>query len=68
MYQRPVQKCRTSTDNVKKYSPETKCTKVPREVCGPGTQQVPGREECFDKQETVIQEVTLVKPTTKKCF
>ena len=57
----PVQKCRTSTDNVKKYSPQTKCIKVPRKVCGPGTQQVPGAEECFEKQETVIQEVISVK-------
>ena len=53
----PVQKCKTSAGKVKKYSPETECKKVPREVCGPGTTQVPGQEECFDRKETVIQEV-----------
>jgi len=49
--------CEKDTKNVKKYSPETECKKVPREVCGPGTTQVPGQEECFDRKETVIQEV-----------
>jgi hypothetical protein len=53
----PVKKCQTVSDSVRKYSPETECKKVPRQVCGPGTQQVPGEEECFDKKETVIQEV-----------
>ena len=53
----PVKKCKTSSDTVKKYSPETECKKVPREVCGPGSEQVPGEEECFDRKETVIQEV-----------
>merc|ERR1712136_410396 len=53
----PVQKCTISAGKVKKYSPETECKKVPREVCGPGTTQVPGAEECFDRKETVIQEV-----------
>ena len=53
----PVKKCQTVSDSVKKYSPETECKKVPRQVCGPGTQQVPGEEECFDRKETVIQEV-----------
>merc|ERR1739845_29433 len=49
--------CEKDTKNVKKYRPETECKKVPREVCGPGTTQVPGQEECFDRKETVIQEV-----------
>merc|ERR1711868_29355 len=53
----PVQKCKTSAGKVKKYSPETECKKVPREICGAGTTQVPGEEECFDRKETVIQEV-----------
>merc|ERR1711981_464022 len=44
-------------EKVEKYSPETECKKVPREICGAGTTQVPGEEECFDRKETVIQEV-----------
>ena len=54
----PVQQCQSSKENVKKYSPETDCKKVPRQLCGPsGCQQTAGPEECFDRQETVIQEV-----------
>ena len=41
-----------------KYSPETDCRKVPRDLCGPsGCVLQPGPEECFDKKETVISEV-----------
>jgi len=53
----PVQKCKTARSNTKKYSPVTNCKKVPREVCGPGTEQVPGAEECFDRVETAIIEI-----------
>ena len=55
----PVQKCdNVEKKNVKKYSPETNCKKVPRELCGPsGCELSPGPEFCFDKKETVIQEV-----------
>ena len=54
----PVQKCKQDKRSRKKYSPDTKCVKVPREICGPGTKQVAGNEECFDKLETVVQEVS----------
>uniref|UniRef100_A0A0K2UXJ4 Uncharacterized protein n=1 Tax=Lepeophtheirus salmonis TaxID=72036 RepID=A0A0K2UXJ4_LEPSM len=54
----PKQVCRTQKKNVKKYSPETECKKVPRQLCGPsGCVTQPGPEECFDKKETIIQEV-----------
>merc|ERR1712038_301148 len=54
----PKQVCSKETKNVKKYSPETECKKVPKELCGPsGCELVPGPEECFPKQETVITEV-----------
>jgi len=53
----PVQKCQAKSQKTKKYSPQTACKKVPREVCGAGSIAVPQGEECFDKQETVIQEV-----------
>jgi len=54
----PKQVCETQRKQVKKYSPETECKKVPRELCGPsGCELVPGPEECFEKSETVVQEV-----------
>merc|ERR1712079_136502 len=53
----PVQKCKASAQKTKKYSPQTSCKKVPREVCGEGSVAVPQGEECFDRKETVIQEV-----------
>lgn len=54
----PRQECTTSQQNVKKYSPETECKKVPTELCGPGgPEPTPGPEECFDKDEVVVQEV-----------
>ena len=54
----PRQVCTKESKPVKKYSPQTECKKQPREVCGAGSQQVPGNEECFERQETVIQEVS----------
>ena len=55
----PVQKCDgIEKKKVKKYSPETNCKKVPRQLCGPsGCELSPGPEFCFDKLETVVQEV-----------
>jgi len=54
----PKQVCTSEKKVVKKYTPETECKKVPRELCGPsGCELIPGPEECFDKQEVVIQEV-----------
>jgi len=54
----PKQVCTSEKKNVKKYTPETECKKVPRELCGPsGCVLTPGPEECFDKKETVVQEV-----------
>ena len=57
----PRQVCKTEKKQVKKYSPETECKKVPRELCGPsGCVLTPGPEECFDKKETVVQEVSCI--------
>ena len=57
----PKQVCETSRQRVKKYSPETECKKVPRELCGPsGCDLKPGPEECFDKTEAAVQEVTTI--------
>jgi len=55
----PVQKCNgPRTERVKKYTPETNCEKIERTLCGPsGCVPTPGPEECFDKKETVVQEV-----------
>ncbi|XP_040576630.1 uncharacterized protein [Lepeophtheirus salmonis] len=54
----PKQVCTSEKKNVKKYSPQTECKKVPRQLCGPsGCVPQPGPEECFDKKETIVQEV-----------
>jgi hypothetical protein len=54
----PRQVCVTERRAVKKFTPETDCKKVPRQLCGPsGCVPEPGPEECFDKKETVVQEV-----------
>eukprot|EP00095_Tigriopus_kingsejongensis_P001186 maker-scaffold511_size151351-snap-gene-0.23 protein:Tk01186 transcript:maker-scaffold511_size151351-snap-gene-0.23-mRNA-1 annotation:"spt transcription factor family member" len=54
----PKQVCKNEKKTVKKYTPETECKKVGRELCGPsGCLLQPGPEECFDKKETVVQEV-----------
>jgi len=54
----PKQVCTSEKKVVKKYTPETECKKVPRELCGPsGCELKPGPEQCFDKKETVVQEV-----------
>ena len=54
----PRQECTTSKVAVKKPTPQTHCEKKPRELCGPGSCiPKPGPEECFDKKETIVQEV-----------
>ena len=55
----PVVKCsEVRKVNNKKYTPHTTCKKEPRQLCGPsGCVPEPGPEECFDKKETVVQEV-----------
>ena len=46
------------TELVEKLTPETACKKIPKEKCAPsGCGFVQGVPECFDKSETVIQEV-----------
>merc|ERR1719410_3124741 len=48
-------KCNVSKKNVKKYTPQTKCEKVPVELCGPaGCGFKPGVEECHDQTTTVV--------------
>ena len=55
----PVQKCQSKAYLTWKYNLQTSCKKVPREVCGTGSVAVPQEEACFDRQQTVIQEVKL---------
>jgi len=51
----PVQKCEVKSKQVKKFTPKTKCTKIPKELCAPaGCGFTPGPEECFDKVQTVL--------------
>ncbi|CAB4054752.1 NOTCH4 [Lepeophtheirus salmonis] len=51
----PVKKCKLSSQTVKKYSPETHCTKVPFELCGPAACPTePGPDVCISKEETFV--------------
>ena len=62
----PVQKCSLRSELVKKVSPETSCEKIPKQMCAPrGCGFVPGPPECFDKTETVVQEVPEVYDITQ---
>ena len=62
----PKQVCDTRRERVKKFTPETECKKVPRQLCGPsGCVPQPGPEECFDKKETVVQEVRMGSVTNE---
>jgi len=54
----PVTRCTKDRVPVVKHTPETQCSKKPRELCGPGgCIPKPGPEECFDKKETVVIDV-----------
>merc|ERR1719376_2071877 len=53
----PVQRCDVQKKQVKKFSPETKCVKVPVELCGPAScPAVPGPKECYQKKKTITGE------------
>merc|ERR1712183_1218496 len=53
----PKEVCNVSKKQVKKFTPITGCTKEPREVCAPaGCGFKEGREECYDKTQTVVQD------------
>merc|ERR1711908_23168 len=53
----PKEVCKVSKKQVKKYTPITGCTKEPRELCAPaGCGFKEGREECFEKVQTVVQD------------
>ena len=55
----PRQVCTKETRPVKKYTPETNCEPKPVELCGPsGCDLKPGPEQCFDKTETVVTDVS----------
>jgi len=53
----PKEVCRVSKKQVKKFTPITGCSKEPRELCAPaGCGFKQGREECYDKVQTVVQD------------
>ena len=55
----PYEVCTVTPTPVQKPTPHTECKPEATEVCGPiGCRLEPGPEECFDKQETVVQEVS----------
>lgn len=54
----PVVRCTLERRIVNKYSPETKCQKIPRELCGPASCSLePGAEQCRKENKQIIQEV-----------
>ena len=58
----PKEVCTVTPTPVKKPTPHTECKPSPTEVCGPlACKLEPGPEECFDKQETVVQEVSKIE-------
>jgi len=60
----PKQVCTIIQQVKKKFDPQTKCEKVPQEICGPsGCQFVPGPEQCYDKQKTFVTDLPL-----ESCF
>merc|ERR1740137_298101 len=51
----PVEKCSLEKKMVKKYTPQTACQKVPKEMCSPkGCGVKEGPVQCQDKVKTVI--------------
>merc|ERR1712106_158649 len=53
----PKEVCSVSKKPVKKYTPITGCTKEPREICAPaGCGFKKGTPECYDKDQTVVQD------------
>lgn len=54
----PVNRCSIDKKTVKKYSPETKCHKVPTELCGPrDCVSEPGPKKCRQDVKPIAQEV-----------
>lgn len=54
----PKQRCDLATKPVKKYSPETACKQVPRQVCGPGPCPLEKVEPvCRQETKTITQDV-----------
>merc|ERR1711936_180623 len=53
----PVQKCDVQRKPVKKFTPETSCSKVPVELCGPAScPTVPGPKQCYQTRKTIAGE------------
>ena len=51
----PRKVCSLTTQSVRKVTPDTTCTKIPIEMCGPkGCGYSEGAEECMEKLKTVI--------------
>ena len=57
----PRVECTKQTIPVVKHTPDCRCEKKPRELCGPsGCDLKPGPEKCWDERQTVVQEVSII--------
>jgi len=66
----PREECVLSKENRKKYTPQTKCEKIPVTLCGPaGCGFVEGEEVCYEKTQTIVgdrpEESCSLDPQTK---
>eukprot|EP00092_Neocalanus_flemingeri_P023887 GFUD01025912.1.p1 GENE.GFUD01025912.1~~GFUD01025912.1.p1 ORF type:complete len:697 (+),score=162.50 GFUD01025912.1:64-2154(+) len=51
----PREECVLSKQNRKKYSPQTRCEKIPVTLCGPaGCGLVEGDEVCYERTQTIV--------------
>ena len=66
----PREECILSKKNRKKYTPQTRCEKIPVTLCGPaGCGFTEGDEVCYDRTQTIVgdkpEETCSLDPQTK---
>jgi len=66
----PREECVLSKENRKKYTPQTRCEKIPVTLCGPaGCGFVEGDQVCYERTQTIVgdrpEETCSLDPQTK---